>query len=38
MDNKKIGNVLAQAFCLTVGLCLMAITIALTVKLILWIF
>lgn len=38
MDNKKLGNALANAFCLTVALCLMALVIALTVKMIMWIF
>ena len=37
MDNKKLGTILAHAFCLTAGLCMMALSIALTVKVIMWI-
>lgn len=37
MDNKKLGTILANAFCLTAGLCMIALAIALTVKVIMWI-
>lgn len=38
MDNKNLGTKLANAFCTILAVCLMALVIALTVKLILWIF
>lgn len=38
MDNKNLGTKLANAFCTVLALCLMALVVALTVKLIIWIF
>lgn len=38
MDNKNLGTKLANAFCTIVSVCLMALVIAMTTKLIMWIF
>lgn len=38
MDNKNLGTKLANAFCTIVAVCVMALVIALTAKLIMWIF
>lgn len=38
MDNKNLGVKLANAFCTIVAVCGMALIIAITAKLIMWIF
>lgn len=38
MDNKNLGTKLANAFATVVAVCLMALVIAITAKLIMWLF
>lgn len=37
-NNNNIGNKLGRAFVAVIGICLMAIAIAVTAKIIMWIF